>query len=192
MIRDLPKILFFCACAVLLGIGLAKYAKADGYERGQPSYSAKDGPSAYSYSHRPYVKKVKADSLRRYIDPEDMATIKRIKRKAERRMAAERRLTKKTSRRTRYAETGYVRSDATYRGGRECKPAIKVVSKPMATERRACEEAKKLWSVQAGDTWSGAYNDWSNARVIMVKPKPVHYGAWRDVCTVIARPCRED
>lgn len=188
MIRDLPKILFFCACAILLGVGLAKYAKADGYEPGMRGY--KDGgPAAYSYSHRPY-----SSPKKRYVAKCDRHMsayeCRRFREVMAKRAARSRDYDRPVRRR--YAETGYVRSDATYRGGRECKPAIKVVSKPMATERRACEEAKKLWSVQAGDTWSGAYNDWSNARVIMVKPKPVHYGAWRDVCTVIARPCRED
>jgi hypothetical protein len=188
MIRDLPKILFFCACAILLGVGLAKYAKADGYEPGMRGY--KDGgPAAYSYSHRPY-----SSPKKRYVAKCDRHMsayeCRRFREVMAKRAARSRDYDRPVRRR--YAEANYVRSDADYRGGRVCKPAIKATSKPTLTMKGAEKEAKRNWSMNVEEAYSGAYNDVRNARVISLNCKPIHYGAWRSMCTFIARPCRED
>ncbi len=74
--------------------------------------------------------------------------------------------------------------------GRECKKRITITSKPMATEGRACNEARKLWSMQAIEQHGGKYGRVELARGVRSDPHAAHEGAWRDVCTFSAIPCR--
>lgn len=207
MTRDIPKIIFFCICAIIAGVFLAKQVKADGYGPGQGGY--KDEPAEYRYSHRPQ----KVSYGRRYVadcDPhltkyecrrfrEKMAERANGSRRpryaaatVSRRYEREERYYDRPVRRKRYAETRYVRSDADYRGRNECLGVIKATSKPTLTMRGAEKEAKRNWSMAVAQAYSGAYNNVNIARVVALNCKPIHYGAWRSMCTFIARPCRED
>lgn len=127
---DFLRIIFYGACAVCLGVGLAKAVKADGYEPDMRGY--KDGPSAYSYSHRPY-----SSQKKRYVAKCDRHMsayeCRRFREVMARRAAGTVRKSRTVERedvrytrhnRSRYAETGYVRSDADYRGRRECKAPV--------------------------------------------------------------------
>jgi hypothetical protein len=84
------------------------------------------------------------------------------------------------------------RNDYDGESSRLCMPRIEVTSRPMATEGRACAEARKLWSVQAIEKHGGRYGQMDLAKGLRSRPHAVHEGAWRDVCTVSAVPCRTD
>jgi hypothetical protein len=206
MIRDLPKILFLSVCAVLLGIGLAKYAKADGYEPGQAGYSYKDGPTAYSYSHRPYSspKKRYVAKCDRHMSAYECRRFREVmaKRANARSQNMGKSHIKPNSRyasdgysRRRYAETGYVRSDADYRGRRECKAPVMAEGDERGTRGRAEGSAVNAWKRSVVNRWGARYSSVDKARGFdpdcnIIRTNRFGVKIW--LCSVSARPCRED
>jgi hypothetical protein len=197
MTRDIPKIIFLSVCAILLGLGLAKAVKADGYE---PGY--KDQAAEYRYSSRPQ----KVSYGRRYIadcDPhltkyecrrfrEKMAErangrVIRKSRITERRYEREERYYDRPVRRKRYAEAGRYYSDAEYRR-RECKPLIKVTGVERTLQPRAEESARKAWRREAID--SHGYQYAGGFRSVRVSCDNIRGFVW--ICRASGRPCRED
>lgn len=75
---------------------------------------------------------------------------------------------------------------------RNCKRRITVTSKPRMTKGLACGEARKLWSMRALDEHGGEFARISSAKGVSSDPHPFHEGAWRDVCTFSAVPCRDN
>lgn len=186
----------------------ASISKADGYLPGQPGY--KDEAAVYDHRPSSHVKRARYDeeSIRDYVSAEEMRQLKRIKRRAEARMRAERRgpvipnrhaekrrpvyTEDDEPRRPQYTEARVIREeDEDDRPTRKCVSAVKATSKPMLTEARALREAKRNWSMLVTEDYSGAYNDVRNAKIIRSHCKPLHEGAWRTECTFVARPCRE-
>jgi hypothetical protein len=198
----------FLVIAALFIFG-STMAKADGYEGGG---GYKDG--GYAYSHTP--KRARLDPphrLRAYLSPEELRTLKRIKAKAEMRMAGYR--TEKVSknyrkrnyeadayayasdrRRIRYAESRYTRSDVeVVRGGdRECRAPIAIVGEERGWRGRALGNAKDLWRSNAIGRHGYAYGDIEAARNVIPNCKIIRTNKWgKDiwVCSLSARPCRE-
>lgn len=75
---------------------------------------------------------------------------------------------------------------------RDCRRRITVTSKPRLTKALACGEARKLWSMRALDEHGGEFARISSAKGVSSDPHPFHEGAWRDVCTFSAVPCRDN
>jgi hypothetical protein len=92
-----------------------------------------------------------------------------------------------SSRRRRERDEDYGERDS-----RDCRRRITVTSKPRITKSLACGEARKLWSMRALDEHGGEFARISNAKGAKSDPHPFHEGAWRDVCTFSAVPCRSD
>lgn len=73
----------------------------------------------------------------------------------------------------------------------DCKPEETATSRPRLRQKDACAEARKLWSLKVIEKHGGSYGRVDMARRATSDPHPQHEGAWRDVCTFSAIPCRK-
>jgi hypothetical protein len=208
MTRDIPKIIFLSFCAILLGVlvGMAiKPAKADGYGPGQAG-SYKD-EAEYSYSHRPqrvnYGRRYVADCDPHLTKYECRRFREKMAERANGRTARKSRIVERRYerdyerpvRRKRYAETSYVRSDADYRGRRECKAPVMAEGDERGTRNRAEGSATNAWKRSVVNRWGVRYASLEKARGLdpdcnIIRTNRLGVKIW--ICSVSARPCRED
>jgi hypothetical protein len=183
---------FFAAAVIvgslLVGVCLAKMARADGYA----GYKD-ERPTHPVFQHRN-----SSGNLKRYLTAEEKRILKRIHRDASARMNG------RTVARNRFSRTVTVFQEKTRsryiepiryeRDTRECRAPISVEGRPRGTYGRASESAYNAWENSARARHGYAFGNRSNARGDAPDCNPVRntfIGTKVWVCSFVARPCRD-
>lgn len=196
--RAFTRTVFLSVMAILLGIGLAKMARADGY-----SGYKDQRPSHPIFQHRN-----SSGELKRYLTAEERRILKRIHRAASARRAQgtrpnhiayqrfnpEKRLRSTRVERIYIAEPRrrYIEPIRYERDTRECKAPIDVTGHERLGRERAANSARNAWRTTTSDRHGYRFANLDRARNADLDCTKVRGNTFSIyVCALVARPCRE-